>query len=129
MPADISTGAQTLTAAGVVTGVLDVSAYTLHPTIKVEVLNLTAGAVARIAIEDTANSSEFSDALAACIFDVAGPLGTGEPGPTPGPTDQVSVTPDLTPSLRFGATHNQLRANLYLLSGSSPSVTLHAYVA
>jgi hypothetical protein len=112
---DISTGAQTLTAAGVVTGVLDVSAFTARPTIRVDVTGLTAGS-ARIEIQDTANSSEFSDAETVAVFDVLGP------------SDQIdlSQTPDLMPSMRFGAAHNQLRANVTLLTAST--VTVHAYV-
>jgi hypothetical protein len=113
---EISTGAQTLTAAGVVTGTADVSALTVRPTIKVDITGLTTG-TARIEIQDTANSSEFSDAETVAAFDVTGPVTQLD----------LSATPDLTPSMRLGAAHNQLRANVTLLTASS--ITVHAYTA
>jgi hypothetical protein len=127
--AEITTGPQTATTAGPLTGTLDTSALTAHPTLKLEFFGLTPGATARVSIEDTANSSAFSDAQAAAVFDVAGPIGTGDPGDTTGPNLQISITPDLTPSLRFGATNNKLRANLLTITGTSPSVSVHAYTA
>ena len=113
---DISTGAQTLTSAGVVTGTLDTSALTLRPTIRVDVTGMTSGA-ARIAIEDTANSSEFSDAQTVAVWDVTGNEAELE----------LSITPDMIPSMRMGAAHNQLRANVTQLTAST--ITVHAYLA
>jgi hypothetical protein len=117
---DITTGAQTVTTTGAVTGTMDTSALTVRPVIRLIIAALTAGATARIAIEDTANSSEFSDAQTAAVFDVTGPI--GDPAEV-----ELSITPDLTPSMRIGATHNQLRANVTQLTGSSPSLTVHAF--
>lgn len=112
MQTDITTGAQTRTSAGAFTGTLSVAtALTPIPTIRVAITGLTAG-LARIAIQDTQNSSEFSDALPAAVFDVKGPV------------DQVelSITPDMMPSLRVGNTYNQLRAYLLLLTASTVTV-------
>lgn len=120
MPNDITTGAQTVTAAGAVTGTLSTAALTSLPTIKLDIGGLTAGATARIAIEDTASSTAFSDAQAAAIFDVEGQIVAGD-------DVELSVTADLIPSLRYGAANNALRANVLRLTGSSPSLTLHAY--
>jgi D-aminopeptidase len=120
MPNDITTGAQTVTAAGAVTGTLSTAALTSLPTIKLDIAGLTAGATARIAIEDTASSTAFSDAQAAAIFDVEGQIVAGD-------DVELSVTADLIPSLRYGAANNALRANVLRLTGSSPSLTLHAY--
>jgi hypothetical protein len=129
MPNDITAGPQTVTATGAVTGSLDISAFGSIPTIKLDIAGLTAGATARIAIEDTASSSAFSDAQAAHVFDVEGPIGTGEPGDTPGPDVELSVAAELIPSLRYGAANCKLRANVLRLTGSSPSLSLHAYTA
>lgn len=107
-----------MTAAGVVTGTLDTSALTIQPLIRVDVVSLTAGAKARIAIEDTANASAFSDALPVAVFDVVGQVNA--------PVELAIRTEDC-PTLRYGATNNKLRANVLILSGSSPSLTVHAY--
>jgi hypothetical protein len=117
---EITTGPQTVTATGPLAGTLDTSALTVRPVIRLIIPALTAGATARIAIEDTASSTEFSDAQAVAVFDVTGPI--GDPDEV-----ELSITPDLTPSMRFGATHNQLRANVTQLTGSSPSLTAHAF--
>jgi hypothetical protein len=119
MERDITTGVQTITAAGVLTGTLDTSALTDLGTLKLAVTGLTAGAAARIVVEDTANSSAFSDALAVHVFDIAG---------------QVNVEQDLSvkmqdkPTLRFGASNTKLRANCTVLNGSSPSLSAHVWL-
>jgi hypothetical protein len=119
---DITTGAQTVSAAGPVTGSLDTSALTTTPVIKLEIGSLTpAGATARIAIEDTASATAFSDAQAAAVFDVGGNIETTA-------ELSLSATPDLIPSLRRGATNNKLRANVLFLSAGA-SLTLHAFTA
>jgi len=129
MPSDITTGAQTITAAGPVTGTLSTLALTAIPTLKLDILGLTPGSTARIAIEDTAVSPAFNDAQQAVIFDIEGPVGAGQTGHTPGPDLNLSVTPDLIPSLRYGAANCALRANVQRFTGASPSLTIHAYTA
>ena len=39
----------------------------------------------------------------------------------------MSIEADAMPSLRYGQPNCKLRANVLLLTGSSPSLTLHAY--
>jgi hypothetical protein len=115
--ADITNGAQVVTAAGPIPGALSTSALSAIPTLQLKVTGLSHGATARIAIEDTASAIAFSDAQAAVVFDVKD-LEEGD--------DDRSVTPDCIPSLRIGAANNRLRANvLYLTPGAS--VTLHAF--
>jgi len=116
--ADITTGAQTVTAAGPVTGTLSTATLTAAPTLKLAVTGLTAGATARIAIEDTANSTAFSDAQAAAVWDIEGQVSTNDM--------DLSVTADMIPSLRFGTANNKLRANVLFLSVGA-SLTLHAF--
>lgn len=118
-PMDITTGTQTVTASGPVTGTLDTSALAAAPGIR---LNITAfsGTSARIAIEDTASATEFSDAQPAAVFDIAGPITTEL---------EMHRSGFEMPSLRYGATHNQLRANVLSIAGSSPSLTLYAYTS
>jgi hypothetical protein len=119
---EITTGAQTVTAAGPVTGTLDTSTLTQTPALKLEIQNLSAGATARIAIEDTASATAFSDALTVAVWDVAGAI-------TAAADISLSVTADLIPSLRRGTPNTKLRANVLLLTGSSPSLTIHAFTA
>jgi hypothetical protein len=117
---DITTGIQTVTGTGPVTGTLDTSAMTGDFTIMLDVTALTpAGATARIAIEDTANSSAFSDAQTVVIFDMAGKIGASE---------IFSVRSFQVPSTRFGAANTKLRANVLALNGFSPSLSLHGYL-
>jgi len=131
---DITTGVQTLTAAGVVTGTLNTSAMSGDYTVFLNVSGLTEGATAAIAIEDTASSTAFSDAQQQAVFTVKGfiegqaavtlsfrkfEVGTGQ------------VEADLTMGTsapRFGAANTQLRAHVLALTGSSPSLWLHAWL-
>lgn len=59
---DITTGVQTVTATGVVTGTLNTSAMNGDYTVFLNISGLTQGSTATIAIEDTASSTPFSDA-------------------------------------------------------------------
>lgn len=131
---DITTAVQTVTAAGVVTGTLNTSAMSGDYTVFLNVSGLTEGATAAIAIEDTASSSAFSDAQQQAVFTVTGfiegqaavtlsfrkfEVGTGQ------------VEADLTMGTsapRFGAANTQLRAHVLALTGSSPSLSLHAWL-
>jgi hypothetical protein len=116
--ADITTGAQTVSAAGPVAGTLSTAALSEIPTLKLSVSSLSAGATARIAIEDTASTTAFSDAQQAHVWDLEGPITKAE--------DDESATADMIPSLRIGETNNALRANVLFLTAGA-SLTLHAF--
>ena len=138
MQYDISTGLQTVTATGAVTGSLDTSALsaTLDYTIVVVIAGLTAGATATIHIEDTASSTAFSDAQEQAAFTVTGAI--GEPAEVQLSTRKYAVgsgdsglaadTVDGSTAARFGAANTKLRANVTALSGTSPSLSLHAFI-
>lgn len=134
MHTDITTGAQTVTATGPVTGTLDTSALSGDYTVWIQVDGLTAGATAHIAVEDTASATAFSDAQAQATFSVTGQVesvatitlsfrdyqvGTGQV--------EADLTMGTNPR-RFGATNTKLRANVTELTGSSPGLTLHVYL-
>jgi hypothetical protein len=87
--ADITAGAQIVSATGPVPGTLNISALSTTPTLKLGIQSLSAGATARIAIEDTTSATAFPDAQQAAVFDVKGPVGTAE-GDT-GPHIELSV--------------------------------------
>lgn len=116
-PMDITTGAQSVSSTGPVTGTLDTSALTTAPGVRLIVNSLT-GTSARIAIEDTANSSAFSDAQQAAIFDITGPITT---------EIEMHRSAYEMPSLRFGAANCKLRVNVLALNGSSPNLNVYAF--
>jgi hypothetical protein len=117
----ITTGAQTVTGTGPVTGSLDTSALgaTADFTVKLDVTSMTAGAVAIIAIEDTANATPFSDAVQVAVFHVSGPIVTRA-------DDNLNKRRYEIPGTRFGQSNSKLRANVLSLSGTSPSMTFTA---
>ena len=122
MPArrDITTGQQTLTAAGVVTGSLDTSgiAATDDLTLHLTVSGLTAGKTALIALEDTASATPFSDKRQVAVAHFVGAIA--------GPAEiQLSWRRYQLAALRTGAANCALRANLLALDGST-SITLQA---
>jgi hypothetical protein len=120
----ITTGPQTLTAAGTVTGVLSTAALTTIPTIRVDVTQMTPGK-ARIEVQDTASSTAFSDAQTVAVFDITG----GEAQTQGGQfyQDELSTTPDEMPDIRIGATNCALRVIVTELTAST--ITLNGYTA
>ena len=110
----ITTGMQTVTAAGPVTGTLSTAALTNLSTIYLDVTGLTSGSC-RISIEDSASGS-FTDALPVKVWHFL----AGEP------SDGIMVSANLDeiPNIRKGATGNALRVNvLALSSGGTLSLT------
>jgi hypothetical protein len=110
----ITTGMQTVTAAGPVTGTLSTAALTHLSTLYLDVTGLTSGSC-RISIEDSA-SGTFGDALPVKVWHFL----AGEPA------DGITVSANLDeiPNLRSGATGNALRVNVLALSaGASLSLT------
>jgi hypothetical protein len=111
----ITTGTQTVTATGPVTGTLSTAGLPNLSTIYLDVSTLTLGATCRISIEDSANGT-FSDALPVKVWHFEG----GEPAS--GIT--VSANSEEIPNIRKGATGNALRVNVLALgSGATLSLT------
>jgi hypothetical protein len=110
----ITTGTQTVTAAGPATGTLSTAALPNLSTIYLDVTVLSAG-TCRISIEDSATGA-FGDALPLKVWHFT----SGEPAD--GIT--VSATLDELASIRKGATGNAMRVNvLSLSSGATLSVS------
>ena len=114
----ITTGMQTVTAAGPVTGTLSTATLTKLNTIYLDVTGLTSG-TCRVSIEDSATGT-FGDALPVKVWHFE----AGEPAD--GIT--VSATLDEIPNIRAGATGNALRVNVLSL-GSGAILNLAATAA
>jgi hypothetical protein len=132
---DITNGVQTLTAAGVVSGTLNTSSLSGAYTVFLNVAGLTEGAAATIAIEDTANgSSPFSDAQQQAVFSVGGEIEVRSEVTLSFQNYQVGTgmteadTTLGTNAPRFGSANTQLRAHVLTLTGSSPSLSVHAWL-
>ncbi len=116
----ITTGAQSPTTAGAITGVLDTSGLTGDFTIKLRVTALGAGKKATIALEDTANATAFSDALQQWVQQVKGPYSAN--------TEKVfSIRAYELPNMRFGAANTKLRFNLTAVD-ASPGLTVQGWL-
>jgi len=105
----ITTGTQTVTASGPVTGTLSTAALTNLSTIYLDVTGLSTG-TCRISIEDSATGT-FGDALPVKVWHFT----AGEPAD--GIT--VSAMRDEIPNIRAGATGNALRVNVLSLSAGA----------
>jgi hypothetical protein len=101
----ITTGIQTVTSAGPVTGTLSTASLTNLSTIYLDVTGLSAG-TCRISIEDSATGA-FGDALPVKVWHFE--AGTNVAGIT------VSANSEDIPNLRKGATGNALRVNVLSL--------------
>jgi hypothetical protein len=107
MNTDITTGVQTATATGPLTGSLDTSALSGKFGVKLN-FSLTAG-VAVVALEDTANVTPFSDAIQVAIFEIK--------GLTPAEGITLSKQDYELPGTRFGGTNTKLRFNVLSIAG------------
>ncbi len=117
----ITTGVQSPTSTGAVTGSLDTSATTGKWVIKVRIAALGAGKTAILAIEDTANASAFSDAVTQAVVQVKGLV-------TEGKTEKNFVFQDYElPGLRIGAANNKLRVNLTSIT-ATPGLKVQAWL-
>lgn len=113
----ITTGTQTVTGTGPVTGVLSTSAITGGTlTLKMKVANLTDAASMLIAIEDTASASAFSDAEQQWTQQFYGAI------PVDGDTRGINTI--TLPRLRIGSVNNALRLNVLSMTGSSSASVL-----
>ena len=114
---DITTGAQTATTTGALTGSLDTSALSGHYSVKLN-LSLTFG-VAIVALEDTANSSAFSDAVQVAAFQIK--------GATQAEGVEFSKQDYEIPATRFGAANTKLRFNVLSIAGGG-TLTAHGWL-
>lgn len=109
----ITTGEQSVTTTGAITGTLDTSAYTKDFwSAKLRITSFPAGQTATIVLEDTANVTPFSDAKTVAVAHITGPA-TAE-----APIDFVWKKFDI-PNARFGATNTKLRYNVTQISGGT----------
>ena len=113
----ITTGIQTVTAAGPVTGTLTTAGLPNLSTIYLDVTGLSAG-TCRISIEDSATGT-FGDALPVKVWQFS--AGTNVGGTT------VSANSEEIPNLRKGAAGNALRVNV-LSIGAGATLSLAATV-
>jgi hypothetical protein len=107
----ISTGEQTVTATGAVTGTLTTTSILNNGMLKVRVRGLTSGQSARIAVEDTNNATPFADALQVAVFDTA-------QGQNPDGND-FSVAINTLPSIRIGTANSKLRLNVQAITATT----------
>jgi len=113
----ITTGEQAVTESGAVTGTLSTASFPnpVNYTLKLRVRGLASGDTANFSFQDTANSSEFSDAIDVCTVNV-----TGEGSAAEGQT--YSFPWYEVPTMRVGATHNEVRVNCLSISGGTANV-------
>jgi hypothetical protein len=120
----LTTGAQTVTATGAVTPTtgLDISGITGDCTVHLRVQGLSAASgtpKARITLEDSVNA--FTAVITSAEVDVQGTVVTQ--------AEQHYVWKKYQlPSTRFGTTSAVLRVNVLGLGGTTPSLTLDAWV-
>jgi hypothetical protein len=107
----ITTGEQTVTATGAVTGTLDTSTITGDYTVKVRVRDLTTGKKVMLAVEDTAGATPFTDAQAVAVCHFGGATGEED-------TDKEFRQYDI-PSTLTGGTNNKLRINVYRIDSAA----------
>jgi hypothetical protein len=115
----ITTGEQSVTSTGAITGSLNTAALTGGFTVKIRVRGLTSAQNIQIALEDTANVTPFSDALQPWSVTFAG-VAEAE-----GATQ--SVRSYQIPACRFGATNTALRLNAQVVTGS-PTALVQAWL-
>ena len=113
----ITTGMQTASATGPVTGTLSTASLPNLSTLYLDVTGLSSG-TCRISIEDSATGT-FTDALPVKVWHF-------EPGTEPGGIT-VSAASEEIPNLRKGGTGNALRVNVLSLAGGA-TVSLAASV-
>jgi hypothetical protein len=116
--------AATVTAAGAVTPDtgLDISAAAKDYMLSLQINELKAVSGvprARIAIEDTVDA--FTTPLLVAMVDIGGPIKPGSPC-------NFSWRSNEVPSLRVGTADAKLRVTVLALSGTTPSLTLEAYL-
>jgi hypothetical protein len=121
---NITTGAQTVTATGAVTATtgLDISGITGDCTVHLRVQGLSAASgtpKATIQIEDSVNG--FTAVQPVCMKEVQGPIDSKT-------EIHFSWRKYELPNARFGTASAVLRANVMVLGGTTPSLTLDSWL-
>jgi hypothetical protein len=99
----ITTGVQTVSATGPVTGTLNTSSLSGNFTVRVTINGLPEGLRMMLSLEDTSSSTPFSDARTVAHWDTYGGM------PADGLT--LAIRSDRMPSAKFGAANTALRVN------------------
>lgn len=120
----ITTGAQTVTATGAVTATtgLDISGVTGDCTVHLRVQGLSSASgtpKATIQIEDSVNG--FTAVQPVCVKEVQGTIDTKS-------EMHFSWRKYELPNARFGTASAVLRANVMVLGGTTPSLTLDSWL-
>jgi hypothetical protein len=115
---DITTGLQTVSAAGAVTGTLDISGMSGDFTVKVRVAALGAGKTAVIALEDTVNA--FTAAVQQAVVQVRGEI-------KPEAEKVFSFHKRDLPNFRLGTASAACRLNV-LSCTATPGLKVHAWL-
>lgn len=119
-PQLLTTGEQTVTATGAVTGSLSTASMAAGVgSIKLRVTGLTSGQSVRLVVEDTNNATPFSDALQVWTVDTA--QGQSPDG------NVYSVALITLPDLRIGSANTKLRVNCQAIT-SNTSIKVLAWV-
>jgi hypothetical protein len=112
---NITTGEQSVSSTGAVTGSLSTAALSGAYTVKMRVRGLATGKNCQIVLEDTANVTPFSDATQ--------PWSQTFVGGEPADGDARSVVSYSIPQARFGVTNSAFRINVQsITSGATFSV-------
>lgn len=120
----LTTGAQTVTATGAVTATagLDISGVTKDATIHLRVQNLSSASgtpIATIQLEDSVNA--FTASLPVALTEVQGTVSTQT-------EKHFSWRKYELPNCRFGVASSVLRVNVMTLAGTTPTLTLDAWL-
>jgi hypothetical protein len=118
----ITTGEQSVTAVGAVTGSLSTNGLPKAGWLKARIRGLLPGQSIQMIVQDTANATPFSDAIAVWEIDTA----QGAQVATV-PENEMNFAIELfrLPDMRFGGANNALRGNVTgMTAGAAPLVTI-----
>jgi hypothetical protein len=115
---DITTGVQTVTAAGAVTGTLDISGLSGDFTVKIRVTELSAEKTAVIALEDSVNA--FTAAVQQAVVQVRGAV-------KPEAEKVFSFKKADLPAFRLGTASGVCRINVLSVT-ATPGLKVHAWL-
>ena len=121
---NITTGVQTVTATGAVTGSLDTSALSGDFTVKIRIVSLSSASgtpTCIIALQDTANASAFSEAIDCAVVHANGTVLTVADKTFPFKKQDISNT-------RFGVANSKLRLYVWVLGGTTPSLKVEGWI-
>jgi hypothetical protein len=114
---NITTGEQSVTSTGAITGVLSTATLATDFTLKIRVRGLAAGDSILIAFEDTASSSAFSDKTQIATVNIVGGQNANE-------GVVYNFRSYEVPTMRYGSTNDAIRVNCLAITGALPLCTL-----